>query len=317
MNQDLIFVTAYCPTEEQIERLRLCCQSLLIDGFDLAVISHTPIPEDIQKMCKWSIYDSENELVWEEEFRHWEVFRAPKWEIMTKYFKKVPFYGLAIYRMFSQIAKLAESFGYKRIYHVEYDYIILDQKIFTNHKKLLSTIADSVFYIKKNDGNMILGGLKSFKVKTLPELFKNYDRQKMLQRIKKESLLPLEEFTSKIFRESGIPVLIDSKLLESKISTKNFESQNLNWTLCYNPQNDNLGLCYVNLFGETEIKVVVNEKKLFTLEMDPINSIYKDLANINEVDSIKIIKGETIIYQSDINLEFKSKLKLYSIVTTK
>lgn len=313
MNRDLIFVTAYCPTQQQLIRLRQCLNRLSIEGFDLAVISHSPLPIDIQQKCKWYLYDSENELIWDEDYRHFEWYFGDEWSIQTKYFKKTPFYGLAIYRMFSLISKLAETFKYTKIYHVEYDYIILETDIFRNHKIMLETY-DSVFYYKPEDNKLILGGLKSFKVDKLPDLFKNYNRDEMLRRIKDEDLFPLERFTEKIFKESGNPVFIDAEIIYNKISVKKFESQNLNWALCYNRLNDNLGIFWVNLFSDKLIDVVVNNTK-FLLDITDKPYIYKDLGVISEIEIISIFRDETIIYESTISSEYKEKIKRNSFVT--
>ena len=47
--KDLIFVTAYCPTTEQIERLEKCVDSVIKTGHHILLISHTHIPIHIQK----------------------------------------------------------------------------------------------------------------------------------------------------------------------------------------------------------------------------------------------------------------------------
>lgn len=313
MNKDLIFVTAHCPTDEQVNRLRLCIDSLIIEGFDLALISHTHIPLDIQQKCNYYIYDYLNELIDDDDIKHSEVHFGEKHVIKTKMFKKQPFYGLAIYRMFSTISKLAENFSYEKIYHVEYDYVIKTPQIFFNHKEILNTY-DSVFYAIEQDDNMILGGLKSFRVSSLPDLFKNYNKDLMLQRIKSESLKPLEHFTTQIFLESGTPFFINSKLLKDKVTIKKFVAQELNWTLCYHSKIDNLGFYYVNFYKEELLKVIVNHSKTFDLEIKDKKNAYVDLGEIETVNHVTVLRNETIIYSEDISPELKDKIKKDSLV---
>ena len=50
-NEDLIYVTANCPTEEQEKKLEECINSLEKIGYDIALVSHTHIPLNIQKKC--------------------------------------------------------------------------------------------------------------------------------------------------------------------------------------------------------------------------------------------------------------------------
>ena len=47
--KDLILITAYCPTEEQVVALEKCIDSVLKCGNHIALISHTHIPIHIQK----------------------------------------------------------------------------------------------------------------------------------------------------------------------------------------------------------------------------------------------------------------------------
>ena len=47
--KDLIFITAYCPTEEQEKVLEKCVDSVLECGKHIALISHSHIPIHIQK----------------------------------------------------------------------------------------------------------------------------------------------------------------------------------------------------------------------------------------------------------------------------
>lgn len=314
MNNDLIFVTAHCPTKEQEDRLRLCVDNLIIEGFDLAIISHTHIPLDIQQKCQYYIYDQFNELVDDEDLRYFEYHEGPEYTIQTKYFKKVPFYGLAIYRMFSIISKLAENFNYERIYHVEYDYLINDKNIFQNHKIFLQKF-DSIFYTIPEDDNLVVGGFKSFRVDRLPQLFKNFNRKEILSRIRTESLLPLENFTKKIFSESGNSLFISVDLIRSKVQIKKFETQQINWAISYNIDNDNIGIFYINMHDENlDLFITTNRKNNFTLHIGDKVSSYIELGKINEVNHISIFKNQTIFYESDITSEFKEKIKTNSIV---
>ena len=60
--KDLIFITAYCPTEEQEMALEKCIDSVLGTNNHIALISHSHIPIHIQKKCQYYVYDYNNEL---------------------------------------------------------------------------------------------------------------------------------------------------------------------------------------------------------------------------------------------------------------
>jgi hypothetical protein len=319
---DLIFVTAYCPTEEQVERLNKCIDHLLVVGFDICIISHTPVPLHIQEKVKFYIYDSENDLSDDNDLKHSEYYFGKDYVIKSKLFKKVPFYGFAIYRMFSIVSGLAKSLGYQKIYHVEYDYLIKDPNIFINHKKILDTY-DSVFYGSepgeniKGNFNLILGGLKSFRVDNLPKLFCNFNRAEMEKRIKEERLIPLENFTTKIFTESGNPFFIEQKWLKDRVEIKKFINQELNWTIYYNLDNDFLGFFYLNYFEDCKITIIINDSEELVIDFKKSDIKRYDIKKYNLINSLKILRNSIIIFDQNINDDLIKKLKSDSIVKSK
>jgi hypothetical protein len=313
MNNDLIFVTAYCPTQEQIDRLSQCIDSLPNENFDIALITHSHVPLEIQKKCQYYIYDHLNDLSDDEELRHFEYHSSEKHRLKSKLVKKTPFYGFSIYRMFSAISKLAENYGYKRIYHVEYDYVIKDKSIFTNHKKFLQKF-DSVFYKIDEDDDMILGGLKSFNVDKLPELFKNYNKEKMVEMMKNENLIPLEEFTKKIFSDAGNVLLISKSHIKERVEIKKFTSQELNWCYCYNEKDGQLYLFYLNIINDLELIGVKSDDFYDEKVLTKDKYYIKSLGDINNIHNLTLLRNKTIVSEINITEEFKEKIKKYSII---
>lgn len=313
MKNDLIFVTAYCPTQEQIDRLSQCIDSLPNENFDIAIITHSHVPLEIQQKCQYYIYDHLNDLSDDEELRHFEYHSSETHRLKSKLVKKTPFYGFSIYRMFSAISKLAENYGYKRIYHVEYDYVIKDKSIFTNHKKFLQKF-DSVFYKIDEDDDMILGGLKSFNVDKLPELFKNYNKEKMVEMMKGENLIPLEEFTKKIFSDSGNVLLISKSHIKERVEIKKFTSQELNWCYCYNEKDGQLYLFYLNIINDLELIGVKSDDFYDEKKLTKDKYYIKSLGDINNIHNLTLLRNKTIVSEINITEEFKEKIKKYSII---
>jgi hypothetical protein len=313
MNNDLIFVTAYCPTQEQIDRLSQCIDSLPNENFDIALITHSHVPLEIQQKCQYYIYDHLNDLSDDEELRHFEYHNSETHRLKSKLVKKTPFYGFSIYRMFSAISKLAENYGYKRIYHVEYDYVIKDKSIFTNHKKFLQKF-DSVFYKIDEDDDMILGGLKSFNVDKLPELFKNYNKEKMTKIMKEENLIPLEEFTKKIFSDAGNVLLISKSHIKEKVEIKKFTSQELNWCYCYNEKDGQLYLFYLNIINDLELIGVKSDDFYDEKVLTKDKYYIKSLGDINNIHNLTLLRNKTIVSEIAITEDFKQKIKKYSLI---
>jgi hypothetical protein len=313
MNNDLIFVTAYCPTQEQISRLSQCIDSLPNENFDIALITHSHVPLEIQQKCQYYIYDHLNDLSDDEELRHFEYHNSETHRLKSKLVKKTPFYGFSIYRMFSAISKLAENYGYKRIYHVEYDYVIKDKSIFTNHKNFLQKF-DSVFYKIDEDDDMILGGLKSFNVDKLPELFKNYNKEEMTKMMKEENLIPLEEFTKKIFSDAGNVLLISKSHIKERVEIKKFTSQELNWCYCYNEKDGQLYLFYLNIINDLELIGVKSDDFYDEKNLTKDKYYIKSLGDINNIHNLTLLRNKTIVSEIVITEELKQKIKKYSLI---
>ena len=72
--KDLLLITAYCPDETRENILRNLINSLtkFKNKYDLMIVSHTPIPLDIQKKVNYFLYDSKNEILTD-----WDLLNQP------------------------------------------------------------------------------------------------------------------------------------------------------------------------------------------------------------------------------------------------
>ena len=109
--KDLILITAYTPTPQHEELLERAILSVKKVGFDILLVSHSHTPLNIQKMCQYYFYDHLNDVTDNVDFRHFEYFSFPEFQIQSKYFTK-NFYGFSIYRMFSIASKIDKNFDY-------------------------------------------------------------------------------------------------------------------------------------------------------------------------------------------------------------
>jgi len=82
--KDLILITNYSNTPEKQEILRNLVNQISQqkDFFDLLLVSHTTIPEDVQSKCNYTIYDYKNELLYDLDLRNTSTDRD--WETNNK-----------------------------------------------------------------------------------------------------------------------------------------------------------------------------------------------------------------------------------------
>jgi len=315
--RDLICVTAYCPTEEQVVALEKCIDSVLKCGNHIALISHTHIPIHIQKKCQYYVYDYLNEISEDYSLFGDNFFGVDNIIINSKFIQK-SFYGFAIYRMFSIASQLAINFGYKNIHHIEYDCELLDETLISEHSSLLETY-DSILYTDTgNKDGFIFGSLKSFKVESLPDSFKNYNRDFIESEMRLIDPKHLETFTKSIFINSGNVLFkhVD-EITEQKFKKgPKFVSIGRHYTLYYNDEDKTLNVFYRSLTDKPEnIVVIVNDNKIVRLNVSPGYWYMNRLGIFDEINYVRIDDSKKTLLEKHFDNEFREIFKKESYIT--
>ena len=313
--KDLIFITAYCPTEEQERVLEKCIDSVLGTNNHIALISHSHIPIHIQKKCQYYVYDYNNEISDDYNLMCHMSFKFSNKIIYSRFFHKT-FYGFAIYRMFSIASQIAINFGYQNIHHIEYDCELLDKSLITQNSELLEEY-DSVIYTDngKEDG-FLFGSFKSFKVSSLPEHFKNYNKQFIEDTLKEMEPKQLEIFTKNIFINSG-KVFFSNEPTNDKFKRgENLPSRNIHHTIFYNPEDKTLNIYYNSLKKEAEfITIIVNKEKVINLETKPYHWHIRPLGIFDEINHVRIDNSDKVIYDKTFDSDLREIFKIKSYIS--
>jgi hypothetical protein len=314
---DLIFVTAYCPTEEQEVALEKCINSVLKCGKHIALISHSHIPIHIQKKCQYYVYDYNNEISDDYNLFGDNFFAADNIKINSKFIQK-SFYGFAIYRMFSIASQLAANFGYKNIHHIEYDCELLDETLISEHSVLLETY-DSILYTDTgNENGFMFGSLKSFKVESLPDNFKNYNRDFIESEMRRIEPKHLETFTKSLFVNSGnVLFKHDNELTEQKFKKgPKFAIVGRHYNLFYNDRNKTLNVFYRSFTDNPEnIVVIVNDDKIVRLNVSPRHWHINQLGIFDEINYVRIDDSKKTLLEKHFDTEFREIFKTKSFIT--
>jgi len=315
--EDLIFITAHCTGNEQIESLDRCINSLVDSKYHIALISHTHIPSYIQKKCHYYFYDYLNETSDNLNMISPMDFNFQDGKILRSHFFHKYFYGFAIYRMFSIASNIAKVFGYKNIHHIEYDCQLLDVGLIDKHSKLLEEY-DSICYTSNGElDGRFFGSFKSFKVESLPTLFTNYNRDVMEDFISNSPVKTLEFFTKNLLNDNGKVCFIkEEELTEEKfIRGKNFYNRNLHYTLFYDEKNNSVNIFYLCVKPDGEkITVMVNDDRVVNFELLENYWAIRTLGDLDEVHNIRIDNGVNIVYKKDLDFIFKEQLKTHSFI---
>jgi hypothetical protein len=187
-----------------------------------------------------------------------------------------------------------------------------DKDLINEHNSLLNKY-DSVFYTDDGEETgMIFGAFKSFKVSSLPKLFKKFDRNEMKKIMVGKPLLPLEHFTKYIFENEGNPIYMNSrKLVKSgKFFQNNSPSRLKHFAPYYNHIDDTFCLFYKNLKETNEsLRIYVNGVKSLDLLVEPKHWHIETLCDSNKLDSLMILNEGKIIYDKSYTEQDRELLK--------
>jgi hypothetical protein len=312
--KDLIFISAYCPTEEQEIMLERCVNHVLECGKHIVLVSHTHVPIHIQKKCQYYVYDYNNEISDDYNLLGHHHFKFGNQKIQSRFFQKY-FYGFAIYRMFSIACQIAINFGYQNIHHIEYDGQLLDKNLIDENSKHLEEY-DSVIYTDngKEDG-FLFGSFKSLKVSSLPENFKNYNKEFIKTEMKILEPKELEYFTKNLFLNSG-KILFKNELSEDKFKKGiTVYNRNLHFTLYYNASDRTLNIFYNSIKDSSEeIIVIVNKTKMVNIQTKPYHWHIRTLGIFDEINHVRVDNSEKIIYDKTFDSHFREIFKIKSYI---
>jgi hypothetical protein len=170
--KDLIMISSYCNTKEKEEVLRnLVSQiSKQKDTFDIMIVSHTVVPDDISNKCDLVLYDKKNELLYDWDLRCKPWFNPGNTRQIMSIFTGFFNTHLAIWRMLILGNSLAKNIGYEKIHHIEYDASISDFNEVIENSKLLDEY-DCVTYTKTQSTvePILFGSYQAYRLGTLHE----------------------------------------------------------------------------------------------------------------------------------------------------
>ena len=314
--KDLILITAYCPTEEQEAALEKCIDSVLECGKHILLISHTHIPIHIQKKCQYYVYDYNNDVVDDYNLMGYYHFFFDDNKVINSRFFVKNFYGFAIYRMFSIASQIAINFGYQNIHHIEYDCELIDKNLIHENSEYLKEY-DSVICTDSGDENgWLYGAFKSFKVSSLPDKFKNYDRDYIESEMRKIEPTHLEFLTKKLFIDSGKPLFKNEPTSDRFRKNTVDEHRGLHHTLYYNPEDGTLNIFYRSVKNSSEeIVVIVNKTTMINIETKPYHWYVRPLGIFDEINHVRVDNSQKVIYDKTFDNEFREIFKIKSYIT--
>jgi hypothetical protein len=293
--KDLILVTAFCPTKEKEDTLKRLVYFLnrYTDLYDIMIVSHSNIDSSIIGMSDYFVYDKENLLLTEDEYRPKMWFNTDGFKIQSNYVAKYSTY-YTVLKMTSMGLSLSKSLGYKKVHKIEYDTHITSIIEITENSNLLDN-NDVIFYTNNGLKNeMMKGSFWSASIDKLPNLYFNTEKNNLMDLITINNGNTLESYVQKKFMELNY---INKKF--STLKNKGFNSGIFNlkdreygsnfWAIpIYDEKNNEIKFFISNSYqGSVEViiqyankikNVILEKKNLWTLI--PLDKI-KDISMLN------------------------------------
>ena len=251
-NKGLVVILSHADTEDKIEILIESINSIKKQNYDILISSHINIPDYINDMVDYFIYDKENELINDDISPIFIWMKAVGYE---HHYPIKNYHAYAVLELIKNASFFAESKGYENVHFINYDYVINDENILLEHNKLLVD-NDIISYDWTNYGGLnskyITSGFFSVRNKNFLNLIKNI---KTKEDYHKHSRPIFEEFLyDYVINNSDmkvyhlpVSILFDNlppdeikKSTTNKIDTKslldnhiinNFDNENLNQKL--------------------------------------------------------------------------------------
>jgi len=278
--KDLIMISSYCNTKEKEEVLRnLVSQiSKQKDTFDIMIVSHTVVPDDISDKCDLVFYDKKNELLYDWDLRCKPWFNPGNTRQIMSIFTGFFNTHLAIWRMLILGNSLAKNIGYNKVHHIEYDTSISDFTELIENSKLLN-VYDCVTYTKTKDtvDSILFGSYQAYRLDTLHEDLLKLNEDELKNKIRNS--------------EDKSPEKMLQDLLHDNKKTA--------WCLPYHDRLTNkLGFVIWNMEegnGSINVKLIYNDDIVFNFgDVLPQHWVMRDIDDFNSAKKLVVTINDKV-----------------------
>lgn len=303
---DLIMVTAYCDTKDKLNILRNLAKQISNQKnyFDLMIVSHTPIPQDISELADFAIFDKKNELLYDLNLRSKPWFapnsERPILSVFTGFFNT----HVAVWRMIILGNSIAKNCGYRKVHHIEYDCSINDFEELHNNSILLDN-NDSITYNKKeiNVADILFGTYQAYRLDSLHEDLFILNESKLKNEILHSNTKSPEEMLYNLLHNKRNGIVKDKTLLDQNgnqfgLSHGDINKEHTAWCLpYYDRQSSNLCFIVWNMEKRKNISVQVlyNDEKVLNFP-----DVGPGVWSIVEIDDYNNAKKMVVILNNKI-----------------
>lgn len=311
--KDLIIINSYTPDYEREELLRKFVNQIDKTNFDIMVVSHSRLPDDLYEKVEYFIFDKENEVLTNIESKYSSWWGNESFQIHTTESRKFN-HSVAAYKLFFIGINNAKILGYKKAHIIEYDTLLNDMSHFNDNSKLLDNY--SVIYYKTNYTPALISFPMSFNLHKLNEEWFKLQKHKIINSDYK-TLEDLEIFLLK--QQQDTYYKSHETLKDGSIKINLYASFGKEiWTCPLVDENNDLILFVNNKNKEDlKVKVVINENTIKNLVTKPNHWSIIRLSNYENTNNLLIIKQDKEIIEYDFTKIDKDTYKIKNYIDSK
>ncbi len=302
-------VASYTPTTHKQDILRSMVRNLKKTGTDIFLITHSHTPSDIISDVKYHFFDSENELLSDDELKNWyhtTVFDNILYskDVIKSSTTLLPCTRNLYFGMF-----ISKMMGYDCLHYIEYDNIITNLEILNKTNNELNFF-DGVCYVTDTNfidgvkhpvGSYMVFNLNSYSFNELLwdkiSIISEFKKSMMVEKVTENLLINSKNFSIKPVSELRGDGFMDN------IVNDNHDNSIDPKILFINEGKINLYCCNKNYEQIDEyIEVIINNSnylKLPTLKPDIFH--VQPLGDVNDIKYVKLYSNNKLVFEYDLS----------------
>lgn len=319
--KDLFLITTYAPDNSRRNMLRNFVNSINKTLFDIMVVSHSSIPEDIIDDINYFVYDSENILLTDIEYKYEMYYSSPNFNVLST--ENRPFnHTLAALKLVTLGLSTARNEGYKKVHCIEYDTELKSDQEFIDNSKLLDKY--NLVYYKTDYVPSLISFPVSFNIDKINNQWFEFDKEFLKKWITKDPYKTIENYElllinkeksySKFYtklKENGIIINLHYSGGEDVWVTPVVNEDNQLLLFLWNKSNT-LQVKDIPIYN---VKTIINETEYSNLDI-PLNHWYlKSLGNFDDINNLTIIRNGKRIVDYDFTKINKDTYKMFNYLT--
>ena len=171
IEDEAIVISTYPLLNSIVQTTKECIESLKQTGRKIILTSHLPIPNELQEMVDYCIYDKNNILTKHTFYENtWFDYGGWRVDLMLAGENNDIYHGPSVYTNYYNGASLSKSLGIKKIYFLNYDYHLKNSQYLDDISLILNNKKAYAGFRKEQEGNTIT----TYFLATEPDFYLNH-----------------------------------------------------------------------------------------------------------------------------------------------